>query len=338
MSNPRIAFVPGDANGIGPELTAKVLSVPLPGADILLIGDESVIRYGERIADKHINFVKVSEEQLFPSRKDGELAFLPYGEEMRVDIFSGRLCPVAGRKSLAELSYAARLAQQGLVDGVCFAPLNKEAMKWGGMKESDELHHIAGVLSYAGHISEINIMDSGVWTSRVTSHVALRDVPNLITADKICASARLVEDALMRAGVKEPKIAVAALNPHGGDGGNFGREEIDIIAPAVAALCEKGMRAVGPYPADTLFCRTDKECIHGIVTMYHDQGQIALKLNGFEHGVSVLGGLPVAIATPAHGTAFDIAGENKTFTSAMERALQTIIGMAMHGRKANNEN
>lgn len=330
-NRPRIIFVPGDANGIGPELTAKVLSAPPPGADILLLGDAAVVAAGEKVAGKKINRVAVSRvdaENLFPPRADGVVGFLPYGEELPADIAPGKTCAVAGKKSLVELTYAARLAKDGFADAVCFAPLNKEAMKRGGMEAQDELHELAGVLAYGGALSEINIMDSGMWTSRVTSHVALRDVADLITVEKISASARLLEGELRRAGVARPKIAVAALNPHGGDGGNFGREEIDIIAPAVAALAAGGMRAVGPYPADTLFRRAAAEGICGAVTMYHDQGQIAMKLNGFEKGVSVLGGLPVAVATPAHGTAFDIAGQNKTFTGATEQALKIAVQMA----------
>lgn len=328
MKKPRLAFVPGDANGIGPELTAKVLAAPPVAADILLIGDDAVIAHGERITGKTIRRRELCSEEVENfTCAAGEVAFLPHGTSA-VDIRPGTVCAIAGEKSLAELSHAACLAQQGVVDGVCFAPLNKEAMKIGGMRASDELHHIADVLGYDGHLSEINIMDSGIWTSRVTSHVALRQVADLISVEKIQRSARLVARELQRAGIRRPKIAIAALNPHGGDGGNFGSEEIDIIAPAVAALRQEDMDAVGPYPADTLFRRTQAEGINGVVTMYHDQGQIALKLNGFERGVSVLGGLPVAIATPAHGTAFDIAGANKTFTGATEAALHTLVRMA----------
>ena len=334
MKKPRLAFVPGDANGIGPELTAKVLAAPPAAADILLIGDDAVIANGERITGKRINRRAISADEVADfACAEGEVAFLPYGEVV-VEFRPGEVCAAAGEKSLAELSHAARLAQQGAVDGVCFAPLNKEAMKAGGMQAADELHHIAGILDYAGHISEINIMDSGVWTSRVTSHVALRQVAELINSEKIQRSAQLVARELQRAGIAQPKVAIAALNPHAGDGGNFGDEEITIIAPAVAALRDAGMDAVGPYPADTLFRRTAAEGIHGVVTMYHDQGQIALKLNGFERGVSVLGGLPVAIATPAHGTAFDIAGRNQTFTGATEAALHTLMHMA--GGRATN--
>ena len=331
MSKPRLAFVPGDANGIGPELTAKVLSSPPIDADIILIGDEKVIAHGEYVSGKNIPRQTTTLADIKKPWPQNTVAFLPH-DHAEVSITPGQISAACGKKSLAELSTAVLLTQQGIVDGVCFAPLNKEAMKAGGMEAADELHHLAALLDFDGALSEINVMDFGVWTSRVTSHVALRCVPALITGDKIKDAAKLLVNTLKTAAVAAPKIAIAALNPHGGDGGNFGREEIDIIAPAVQALCAEGYHVVGPYPADTLFRRTQKESINGVVTMYHDQGQIAMKLQGFERGVSVLGGLPVAVTTPAHGTAFDIAGQNKTFIGATEHALKILLRMAQHRR------
>ena len=339
MSRVRIAFVPGDPNGIGPELTAKVLSSPPAGADIFLIGGEEVIRAGEQVAGLQIRRTEISEDALLETRGGDSIYFLRREGMSAERMTPGEAAAEGGRTSLGELEHAVRLAARGVVDGVCFAPLNKEAMIMGGMRATDELHHIADFLEFEGPVSEFNIMDTGVWTSRVTSHVPLRLVPGLIDGEKIKAAARLIERALRDSGVAAPKVAVAALNPHGGDGGNFGREEIDIIAPAVKALREEGMQAEGPYPADTLFRRAALAGFHGVVTMYHDQGQIAMKLQGFERGVSVLGGLPTIIATPAHGTAFDIVGQNKAFTGATEAALQTSIRIAENKKKeATHEN
>lgn len=333
MNRLRIAFVPGDPGGIGPELTAKVLSSPPAEVDMLLVGDEKVVTHGEQVAGVCMNRATVAEDSLSTAWPARPLLFLQRNGASPDEISPGGATAAGGRASLRELECAVDLAARGIVDGVCFAPLNKHAMKLGGMDAQDELHHLAGFLGFSGCLSEINITDAGVWTSRVTSHVPLRRVPDLIDGKKIKASARLLSRALREYGVPAPQIAVAALNPHGGDGGNFGREEIDIIAPAVKELREEGMRAVGPYPADTLFRRALAENIHGVVTMYHDQGQIALKLQGFERGVSVLGGLPVAVATPAHGTAYDIAGRNAAFTGATEAALQVVIQMAAQKRE-----
>ena len=135
------------------------------------------------------------------------------------------------------------------------------------------------------------------------------------------AAARLTFQTLQRAGFANPRVAVAALNPHGGEGGTCGREEIDIIEPAVKELNAEGLPIQGPFPADTIFLKARAGQLDSIVTMYHDQGQVAVKLLGFERGVTVQGGLPVPITTPAHGTAFDIAGQGKANAEAMTQAL-----------------
>lgn len=333
QQKPRIAFVPGDPNGIGPELTAKVLSSPTNDADILLLANPRVIEFGEQTAAKKIKLTQAPGDLRKPWQTNGgDVFFLPQEENTVADISPGKATAEGGGTSLKELELAVQMADDGIVDAVVFAPLNKQAMKSGGMRAQDELHHLAELLKYDGHISEINIMDAGIWTSRVTSHVALRQVPEMISGKRIKASARLIESALQNAGVKKPRVAIAALNPHAGDGGNFGNEEIEVIAPAVEELRAEGMHALGPYPADTLFRRAIAGEADAIVTMYHDQGQIALKLQGFERGVSVLGGLPVPVATPAHGTAYDIAGHNKAFTGATEAALAVAVNMAKQRR------
>jgi 4-hydroxythreonine-4-phosphate dehydrogenase len=163
------------------------------------------------------------------------------------------------------------------------------------------------------------------WTSRVTSHVALKDVAGLITEQRILGAIGLINGALIRAGIASPRTAVCGLNPHNGDNASFGREEIDIIGPAMEKAKVEGYNIAGMFPADTIFLRASE--IDAIVTMYHDQGQIALKLLGFSRGVTVHGGIPIPIATPAHGTAFDIYGQGKANIGATQaavvRSLQT---------------
>jgi 4-hydroxythreonine-4-phosphate dehydrogenase len=160
-----------------------------------------------------------------------------------------------------------------------------------------------------------------LWTSRVSSHVPLREAPALIDKPRIIAAAQLIYRSLQASGVQAPRVAVCALNPHGGDGGTCGREEIDIIAPAVRELNAAGFPAHGPFPADTIFLKARAGEFDAIVTMYHDQGQIALKLLGFSKGVTVHGGLPVPITTPAHGTAYDIAGQGRADVNATANAF-----------------
>ena len=331
---PRIVLTPGDANGIGPELTAKFLASAPAGASIILVGDENIIRLGASQAGAALNLFPVGEDfSNLDATPPGAVSFVRRGGVPESDVAPGRAEASCGRAALDDVEFAAAAVMRGLADGVLFAPLNKAAMKAGGMKAQDELHHLAERLNCRGPVSEINILSDGPWTSRVTSHVALREVADLIDGEKIADSARLIQSALRGFGIAAPRIAVAALNPHAGDNGNFGREEIDVIAPAVARLRESGMDASGPFPADTLFIRAMGGEFDAVVTMYHDQGQIALKLTGFHRGVTVQGGLPIPVGTPAHGTAFDIAGKGVAKVGATAAAFEIVRRMAENRKK-----
>ena len=240
-----------------------------------------------------------------------------------------------GQHALDTLRTCLALAQQGVVDGICFAPLNKASLHMAGMGHADELHWFAEMLGHQGALSEFNVLD-GLWTCRVTSHIALREVAGLITPDKIIGAIALVHEALVQAGIAAPRIAVCGLNPHNGDNGAFGREEIDIIAPALDQARRRGLPCEGPYPADTIFLRAQPKAdgtrdVDAIVTMYHDQGQIAMKLMGFWRGITVAGGLPVPITTCAHGTGFDIQGKGVARAGALQAAFDLACVMAARG-------
>jgi 4-hydroxythreonine-4-phosphate dehydrogenase len=170
------------------------------------------------------------------------------------------------------------------------------------------------------YFCEFNTLGT-LWTSRISSHIPLAEIPKYVTKDRIKAAARLTYQTLKRAGFEKPRVGIAALNPHGGDGGTCGREEIDIIEPAARELNAEGLPIEGPYPADTIFLKAQAGILDAIVTMYHDQGQVAIKLMGFSRGVTVQGGLPAPITTPAHGTAFDITGAGTANVEAMTQAL-----------------
>jgi 4-hydroxythreonine-4-phosphate dehydrogenase len=230
------------------------------------------------------------------------------------------------------MAAALTLANAGRVDAITFAPLNKQAMHLGGSPFPDELHFMADGLGWTGYVTEINVLDT-LWTSRVTSHVGLRTVSGSVTRQGVLDAIGLIHRTLQLAGVKAPRLAVAALNPHGGEGGLFGREELDEIAPAVEEAKAAGIDASGPFPADTIFLRAKKGLCDAIVSMYHDQGQIAMKLMGFERGVTVQGGLPLPVTTPAHGTAFDIAGKGVATPSGLWNAYQLACRMAA-GKRA----
>jgi 4-hydroxythreonine-4-phosphate dehydrogenase len=242
---------------------------------------------------------------------------------------------IGGRYCLDTLKIALELTAAKTTNAVLFGPLNKTSLHMAGMDHNDELHWFAELLGFTGPFCEFNVLDK-LWTSRVTSHVALSAVPGMLTQERVVEAIRLIDTALKRSGLKTPRIGVCGLNPHNGDNGSFGREELDIIGPAVKTAQAQGMAADGPYPGDTIFLKVqgDASAFDAVVTMYHDQGQIAIKLLGFSRGVTVQGGLPIPITTPAHGTAYDIAGQGKANVEATWQALRIASRMGAAHRLA----
>jgi 4-hydroxythreonine-4-phosphate dehydrogenase len=218
------------------------------------------------------------------------------------------------------------MVEAGEADALCFAPLNKGAMRKGGMHEEDEMRWFAKLLKYDGLCGELNILDE-LWTGRVTSHMPLKDVSSVLTPQSVSSAICMLTESFRAAGKPAPRIGVCGFNPHNGDSGNYGREEIDVIEPGIALAARAGCPAEGPFPADTIFLRAKAGALDGIVTMYHDQGQIATKLMGFEVGVTVEGGLPIPITTPAHGTAYDIVGQGIASVTAMQNAFELACRM-----------
>jgi 4-hydroxythreonine-4-phosphate dehydrogenase len=320
---PRVALTLGDPAGIGPELVARLLARPetCAQAQVLLVGDPWLWEEGQRVAGVQVATDEVGSFAALKDRAPGSRpAFLPMHTVQPEQVHVGRAEAAGGASVLQVLDRCMDAARAGEIDAICFAPLNKHAMKQGGLKHEDELHHFAEYLGVQGYFCEFNTLE-GLWTSRVSSHIPLKDAAAMLSIERIEAAATLIYRALQAAGVAQPRVAVAGFNPHNGDGGTCGREEIDIIAPAVAKLNAAGLPVVGPYPADTIFLKARDGELDAIVTLYHDQGQIALKLLGFHKGVTVQGGLPIPITTPAHGTAYDIAGQGRADAHAMANAF-----------------
>ena len=312
---PRIALFIGDPAGIGPEIVARLLAEPetLRRADVLLIASRASAGGGMRATGARY---EIAESGV----AGGKPALVQWRGLDAAAFPLGQAGPDNGRFMLEGLAAGVALVRGGMADAMCFAPLNKGALRAGGMNHPDEMHWFAEVLGWTGPCVEFNVLED-LWTSRITSHVPLKDVAGMLSVSGVAEGIGLLYRGLQSAGKDKPRLAVCALNPHAGDGGNFGREEIEIIAPGVRLAAEKGWPADGPFPADTIFVRARGGAYDGIVTMYHDQGQIAMKLMGFERGVTVQGGLPIPITTPAHGTAYDIAGQGKANVGALRNAF-----------------
>ena len=332
---PRIALVQGDATGIGPELTAKLLALDdvRAAARTLVISDPNVFESGCAIAQVHHDIAHVT--HLDDVDWQRPLSLLPLVSPDLATIPLGAVSRAAGKAVLAGYGLALDGCHAGQLDGLCFMPFNKDAMHQAGLDTEDETQWAKQRIGHRGRVSEFNVID-GMWNARVTSHVPLKDVSGLLSIARIVESIVLADRTLRAAGFERPRIAVAALNPHAGDGGAIGREEIDIIQPAVDSARAQQIVCDGPFPSDTLYLKVRDGHYDCAVSMYHDQGQIAIKLLGFHMGVSVHCGLPFPIATPAHGTAFDIAGRNQANVEPARRAFLTVANMARSKLEANN--
>ncbi|MCB4770136.1 4-hydroxythreonine-4-phosphate dehydrogenase PdxA [Ancylobacter sp. Lp-2] len=325
---PIIALVPGDCTGIGPELTARILAEGklAEEARLVVVGDTRVLALGMRQAGVSFEVATIAS----PKQADWSRPAVPLVDLANTDpaLFPlGVASAEAGRLIGDTLAAAIKFAQAGEVDAVTFAPLNKRAMFDGGWKFPDEHKMFAHLLGHTTYFSEMNVLDNQ-WMSRVTGHTSLREAIDLINEASITDSIVLVDRMLRKAGFEHPRIAVAALNPHAGENGLFGRDEIELIRPTVEKVARTGIDARGPFPADTVYVRAFGGEFDSVVAMYHDQGQIATKLKGFNRGVTVTAGLETIFTTPSHGTAFDIVGQGIAKTGALENAIRLASRLA----------
>jgi 4-hydroxythreonine-4-phosphate dehydrogenase len=321
-----LALTLGDRYGVGPELVARLVA-ELPadlGVRIVVTGDRAVFERGRADVGAGGAYPETP-DMTAAADSEAPWTFLhrPFDAEVRP---LGRVSADAGREVLDTLAFLTDAAGNGTVGGIVYAPLNKQAMRLAGHEAGDELDYFSQRLPAAGVTGEINILGD-VWTSRVTSHVPLRAVADLITRESVLRGIRLMAETLSHAGKTSPRIAVAALNPHAGEGGAFGTEEIEVIAPAIDEAQASQLRVEGPFPSDTVFPRAVDGDFDGVVTMFHDQGQIALKLIGLGRGITLLAGFPVPIATPGHGTAYDIAGTGKARIDGLTGAVRLVARM-----------
>ena len=324
---PVIGLVQGDPAGIGPELMVKLLSdgAVRERARIAIIGAPSVIERGEATVGLEIprNHVDALSRDAFGD----EILHLDLDIEDIEEVPIAQTSVAGGQSSLVGLEAAFGLSKDGVIDGICFMPFNKESMHMGGNPFMDEIGFARDFFGIDTAASEFNIAH-GMWNGRVTSHVAMKDVPSMLSKERVCQSIELANNTLRLAGYERPRIVVAAYNPHAGEGGLMGDEEVTFIRPAVEEMQQRQMDVSGPFPADTLWLKVRDGEYDVVVTMYHDQGQIAIKLLGFDQGVSMLAGLPVPVTTPAHGTAFDIAGQNKANLPPARNAFMMACDMA----------
>jgi len=313
---PTLALALGDAAGIGSELAARMIADAevAAAARLIVVGDRRQLEMGAGQAG-----IPVALPDLDDAGDDAH-CLVDLGNLDPSDVTPGEASATTGTAALDNFAACLKISAGSGADAVCFTPFNKRAMRLARPDFVDEIGFIKAVIGAESEGSEFNVLDE-IWNARVTSHVPLAEVAGLITEERVLSRIRLTEATMRGAGKAHPRIAVCALNPHAGDGGNFGREEIDIIAPAVRRAREMQLCVQGPIPSDTVYIRALKGEFDVVLSMYHDQGQIAMKLIGFDRGVTLIGGYPFWIATPAHGTAYDIAGQGKANPNATRQAI-----------------
>ena len=302
----KVAVLLGDPSGIGPELVVRLLNEDISNeANVVVIGEKKILEDGENISGKKVDFKFVTDfnEVKFD---DKTKFFLDISKGTNRTYKRGEVSAESGKSVLEAMDYALDLAKEKKIDAINFGPMNKTSLMMGGCQYNDEHDFMQNKLEMKDFCCEFNVVDN-FWTARVTSHIPIKEVPENITKENILKPIKLLDQTLKMSGIKNPRIAVQALNPHA----EFGTEEKDEIIPAIEEAKKMGINADGPLPCDTSFITAFKNKNHDcIVGMYHDALQCGLKAFGFDRGVTVSGGLTVPVTTPAHGTAFDIVGTN----------------------------
>ena len=326
MSNlPVIAITLGDVTGIGPEVVTKALAHPeiYELCRPLVIGDARVFADPKFAAPLPALEIVASVDAV-PSAPG--VTLLDLHNLAPEDVAMGRLSPVAGRAAVEYVLKATELALAGAVDAIATAPLNKEAMRLAGYPYIGHTEILAEVTGTPRCTTML--ATPGLRVTHVTRHIPFREIAGQITTARILDTIVMTHEGMRMLGFPQPRLAVAGLNPHNGDGGLMGREEIDEIAPAVAAARGQSIDATGPIPADSVFFQTLRGDYDVVVTMYHDQGHIAVKTHDFEHSITITLGLPVIRTSVDHGTAFDIAGQGIAAEHSMVAAITEAARMA----------
>ena len=331
-SRPIIAITMGDAAGVGPEIVVKALALEEMYALCrpLVVGDAGVLARARQMLGLRVDLHPIADVD-GGRFEPGNIDVLNLANIDLTRLKVGEVSAMAGRAAVEYVLKAGQLALSGEVQGVATAPLNKEAMQLGGY---DYIGHTEILADLTGTPRCTTMLATGsLRVVHVTRHLPLRQVADAITRERVLETIQLAAEGLPAMGVVEPRLGVAALNPHGGEGGLLGREEIEEIAPAVEAAQALGIDARGPYPADSIFFRAIAGEFDAVVAMYHDQGHIPVKTHGFESSVTVTLGLPIVRTSVDHGTAFDIAWQGLASPQSLIEAIKLAAEMA--GRAEN---
>jgi len=323
---PKVLITMGDVAGVGPEIIVKAWDEILTFCEPVVVGDPAWLEKAIQLLGKNAQVQIINEpEQATPNSN------LISCTKIKTEDLSGvKICNInasAGKAAHDYLIQSIDWALEKRTSAIITAPLHKEGLHLAGLDYPGHTEILASRTKVSEHVMILALPELAV--AHVTLHLALRNIFDELSIERIVARAKLLENLLAKVLGRAPRIAIAALNPHGSDGGLFGNEEQTIIQPAANICKQQGMTVSGPIPADTLFLRASQGEFDGVVAMYHDQGHIALKLLGQRRAVNITAGLPIIRTSVAHGTAYDIAWKGKADESSLVSAAKWAVKLGL---------
>lgn len=322
MERPIIAIPTGDPAGIGPEIVVKAVSAQeiTDIAKCVVIGDFNVIKNAAEITETDVKLCAIEQPNEY---KENHLNIIPVNNINFADLQIGKISGMCGKAAYEYIEKSIKLANEKLVDAIATAPINKESLKAANVPYIGHTEIFGALTDTPDPLTMFEVHNLRIFF--LTRHVSLRNACNLITKERIEDYVKRCTEALGNLGIKDGTMAVAGLNPHSGEHGLFGNEEVNEIMPAIDALKNHGYKVDGPIGADSVFHQALHGRYNSVLSLYHDQGHIAAKTLDFERTVSVTLGMPILRTSVDHGTAMDIAGTGKASDVSMREAIKVAV-------------
>lgn len=317
----------GDAAGIGPEIIVRLFVDGLPHPAVV-VGDADILRRAAANLSEtdHVRVQQISAPSDALGLPPHDIGVINPWEPLGTDMTPGQVHARAGRAAYEYLCNAIDHAMAGRVRAIVTAPLHKEALRLAGVAHPGHTEILAE-RSGAKDVAML-MVNQDIRVLLGTIHIPLSQVPDALSMEQQLTLIRLAQHACLQAGIQQPRIAVAGLNPHAGEAGRFGHEELDIIAPAIQHAQEAGFDVSGPWPGDTVFMQARQGDFDIVIAQYHDQGLIPVKYLGVDDGVNITVGLPFVRTSVDHGTAFDIAGQGRASEASLRKAFELALAMS----------
>lgn len=330
IEKPVIAITMGDAAGIGPEVIVKALQskyiheICRP----LVVGEADIMQKTIKLIDKNTKLHSINGTEDITTAP-GFINLIDLHNLVSNDVITGQICSACGKAAMEFIRYAVDMVLTEKAKALVTTPINKKATKLAGYGEVGHLEFLAHITKASNYATML--VSGPLRVVHLTTHFSLKEACNLVTKERIFSLLKLTNQSFEKWGIEHAHIAVAALNPHGGEEGLFGREEIEEILPAVEDARSTGIEAYGPFPADSIFNRAIKGEFDVVLALYHDQGHIPIKVYGVENSVSIALGLPFIRTSVDHGTAFDIAGKGIADAHSLEEAIIMAVTLCKKG-------